>query len=335
LSGLQFKPITISFANFPTLRPFEILRNIPNRYHSNIKIIAVGSGFGSSPQLGVTHFMTDDLAALQSLNYLEIFSPADIPEALAIAEIVTETTGFQCVRLAMADPFPIHSNPLTDTEIQQLQNGIPLLVYKNTLTTADNNHKTVTAGSDNINISSGSNDKTAVSDTSTNNVNIVSDSELNLKTTNTPLNSITDTTDAYALKGVTNAAATSGAVPETDSVAIFTLGPIAATAIQAAQTINPNQKIVEVFTCPKLPLNQSAVQQLLTHFHKAITIEEHIKFGGLGTAIAQIIATQNIQIPLKIIGIEDPFTLPVGDLQYLRQAAGLTQENLLAAIKSS
>jgi transketolase len=49
LSSLNFKSFLLSAANFPTLRTFEHLRNIPNRYNSNVKIVAIGSGFGSTP----------------------------------------------------------------------------------------------------------------------------------------------------------------------------------------------------------------------------------------------------------------------------------------------
>jgi transketolase len=52
------------------------------------------------------------------------------------------------------------------------------------------------------------------------------------------------------------------------------------------------------------PLDESAIIKAAKETHQIITIEEHSIYGGLGSAVAEVV-TQNCPVPMKIIGIPD------------------------------
>jgi transketolase len=58
-----------------------------------------------------------------------------------------------------------------------------------------------------------------------------------------------------------------------------------------------------------------------------VTVEEHSIFGGLGTAISEVVATQ-YPCPLQILGIPDSFG-ESGESDELLEAYGLTVEAIV------
>ena len=55
------------------------------------------------------------------------------------------------------------------------------------------------------------------------------------------------------------------------------------------------------------------------------TLEEHSKIGGLGSAVAEVLAeSDQAQVPFIRIGLESGFVQQAGDQEYLRQASGLS-----------
>lgn len=74
------------------------------------------------------------------------------------------------------------------------------------------------------------------------------------------------------------------------------------------------------------PIDRELMEELLqSNYALAITVEEHSVIGGLGSAISEIIAEMNVDIPLLRIGIEDTFLRP-GNYQYLLEQAGLNSD---------
>lgn len=66
----------------------------------------------------------------------------------------------------------------------------------------------------------------------------------------------------------------------------------------------------------------------------AVTFENHNIYNGLGSAVAEIIAEQRQQIPLKRIGVKDQFG-QVGSLEYLKEVYGLTAVNIVETVRCS
>ncbi len=73
-SGL--KPFVYTITPFLAMRPFEFIRNDVCYQNTNVRLIGIGAGFAYST-LGPTHHAIEDIALMNVLPNLTIFSPAD------------------------------------------------------------------------------------------------------------------------------------------------------------------------------------------------------------------------------------------------------------------
>lgn len=73
------------------------------------------------------------------------------------------------------------------------------------------------------------------------------------------------------------------------------------------------------------PLDVQRVIELIDMQIPIITLEEHTIIGGLGTAVAEVIAESGKAVSFKRIGISDEFTHFVGDQYYLREKLGIVK----------
>jgi len=105
-------------------------------------------------------------------------------------------------------------------------------------------------------------------------------------------------------------------------VAVIATGNILATAKEVAERLN-----IGLISMPVIkPIDKEAILKLKTIY----TIEEHSLIGGLGSAVAEIIAGKNISF--KMFGIKDRFTKEAGSQEYLREKNGLTTEQIIKEI---
>ena len=80
------------------------------------------------------------------------------------------------------------------------------------------------------------------------------------------------------------------------------------------------------------PLNIEEIQKSMSDVRAVCTLEEHSIIGGLGSAVAEIIAEGSIKIPFKRFGIIDTDTKIVGSHEYLREVHRLSAPQLLEDI---
>ncbi|NPV56720.1 MAG: transketolase [Anaerolineae bacterium] len=79
---------TYSIANFPVMRCLEQVRNDICYHNLNVKIVAVGGGFGYG-SAGYTHHGLEDLAVMSALPNMTVLAPGDPVETrLAVRAIV-------------------------------------------------------------------------------------------------------------------------------------------------------------------------------------------------------------------------------------------------------
>ena len=76
------------------------------------------------------------------------------------------------------------------------------------------------------------------------------------------------------------------------------------------------------------PLDEQMIIKSIIKTKKVITIEEHQRTGGLGDAVASIIAEQNIQIKLIKMGIDDTFCSYIGSYDGIKKRYGLGNNTL-------
>lgn len=81
------------------------------------------------------------------------------------------------------------------------------------------------------------------------------------------------------------------------------------------------------------PMDNAYICQLALKYRVLVTIEEHSIVGGLGSAIAEILAHQGTAPPLLSLGISDTFVRTVGSQKFLRQIYGLSAKTIADRIE--
>ncbi len=108
-------------------------------------------------------------------------------------------------------------------------------------------------------------------------------------------------------------------------VAFLTTGGILFNVIKARGILNGQGTTVSLHSIPSLkPLDQELIIHLAKTSELIVTIEEHSIIGGLGGAVAEVLAEfPGWKPPLVRIGLRDGFSCEVGAQEYLRQVYGL------------
>lgn len=123
-------------------------------------------------------------------------------------------------------------------------------------------------------------------------------------------------------------------VREGRDVIIFSYGEMLGVAFRAAQELEKDgisAEVVDMFTLK--PFDSELVKREISGKRLAVTFENHSIIGGLGSAVAEVMAETASSIPLKRVGINDRFG-QVGTYEYLCREFGLTVENLTETIKN-
>lgn len=116
---------------------------------------------------------------------------------------------------------------------------------------------------------------------------------------------------------------------EGSDITLIAIGPMVGEALKAAQL---SQKSVEVINCHTIkPLDEKTILKSIEKTGKVITIEDHQITGGLGGAIAELLAQKNPK-KMVIMGVKDKFG-ESGSHQELYEKHGLTYKEILKQIK--
>ena len=88
---------------------------------------------------------------------------------------------------------------------------------------------------------------------------------------------------------------------------IIGCGPILEQAILAGNELKKKNISVEIINCHTIkPLDKATILRSVKKTKGLISIEDHQQAGGLGSAIAEMLA-ENYPLPMKIIGVKDCF----------------------------
>lgn len=86
-------------------------------------------------------------------------------------------------------------------------------------------------------------------------------------------------------------------------------------------------KLVNIFSIK--PLDIQLIKELSTNVKGILTIENHSVIGGLGGAIAEVLAQEKNHAPIRYIGVEDTFT-ESGSTTEVKEKYGLNVENIVS-----
>lgn len=123
-------------------------------------------------------------------------------------------------------------------------------------------------------------------------------------------------------------------IREGKDVLLISMGEMLADAVRAADELEKDKISVEVIDMFTLkPMDAKLIVDRMKGKSLVITFENHNIYNGLGSAVAEIIAEQRQQIPLKRIGVRDQFG-QVGSFEYLKEVYGLTVNNIIETIRN-
>jgi len=118
-------------------------------------------------------------------------------------------------------------------------------------------------------------------------------------------------------------------------VTLIASGGMLATANQVAEQLAGYGLSIRLLSMHTIkPLDRDAVVRAATETRFVFTLEEHSIEGGLGGAVAELMAEMDPgHAPLKRIGLRPEFNSTVGDQNYLKSLHGLDHESVLKTIQ--
>jgi len=118
-----------------------------------------------------------------------------------------------------------------------------------------------------------------------------------------------------------------------NDAAIFATGLMVEQALLAAEDLKAQSINASVIDCASIkPLDVESILEVISQSKIIVTAENHTVIGGLGSAIAEIMASNNIARPFFRIGVQDCFA-EGGSRSFLFGKYGLSAKDIAAAIK--
>ena len=118
-------------------------------------------------------------------------------------------------------------------------------------------------------------------------------------------------------------------IKEGEDITLISTGntlEIADTVTDKLKNKNIKASLISMHTVK--PLDENAVMEILKKGKPVFTLEEHSLIGGLGSAVADIIAQSDFNPVFRKFGTEDKFSHYVGGHDYIREKFGLTSEKI-------
>lgn len=117
---------------------------------------------------------------------------------------------------------------------------------------------------------------------------------------------------------------------------IITTGVMLKRALDAAETLHAAGIEAAVLHCPTVkPLDENLIREYAERAPVIITVEEHTTVGGLGSAVAEIIAESDFSAPKRFrrIGIPDVFPDQYGSQDSLLARYDITAEKIASTVE--
>lgn len=120
---------------------------------------------------------------------------------------------------------------------------------------------------------------------------------------------------------------------EKPEVAIIGCGPILGEALEAAEELKQIDVDVMVVNCHTIkPIDVDGITKAAKTCGAVVTVEEHQVIGGMGSAVAEVLA-QKFPVPIEFIGVKDFFGESAKDYRELWKKFGLLSEDVIEAVK--
>ena len=119
---------------------------------------------------------------------------------------------------------------------------------------------------------------------------------------------------------------------EGKDILIIAAGQLVSEALDCAEELEKEGysiEVIDMFTIK--PLDEKLLIKEAKGKSKIVTIENHSIYGGLGSAVSEVIAENGIPVPVKRIGVKEKFG-QVGTAEFLQEEFGLTAKQIKKTI---
>lgn len=118
---------------------------------------------------------------------------------------------------------------------------------------------------------------------------------------------------------------------EGKDITLIAIGSMVGDTVIAAQELEKRGIHARVISMHTLkPLDTGVIKKAAKETGGIITIEEHSIIGGLGSAVAEVLAEEQLRLPFFRIGIPDTFSKYIGDQEFLKEKYGLTPTHIIS-----
>jgi transketolase len=115
---------------------------------------------------------------------------------------------------------------------------------------------------------------------------------------------------------------------------IIAIGLMVKAALEAAQNLEPEGIDCRVLNMPTLkPIDEAAITQAAAETRAIVTAEEHLEHGGLGSAVARVVARYH-PVPMELVAIKDTYAKS-GKPAELLERYGLTAKDIEQGVRSA
>ena len=120
-----------------------------------------------------------------------------------------------------------------------------------------------------------------------------------------------------------------------NDVALIATGSILEECLEAAEVLEVtgvSTRVISMHTVK--PIDEKAILTAAMDCQLIVSVEEHNRLGGLGGAIAEILAGEGSGTKLAMIALDDVYSSVVGDQKYLRNLHGLDADAIVYKVTS-
>ncbi len=122
-------------------------------------------------------------------------------------------------------------------------------------------------------------------------------------------------------------------IREGRDITLFTTSTFLARGTEVADALKKHGTTTRLVSMHTLkPLDEDIILESVQKTGAIFTLEEHSVIGGLGSAVAEVLAESGMSVPFKRLAVADRFTKEIGLQEYMRAANGLSVDLLVQTI---
>ncbi len=116
---------------------------------------------------------------------------------------------------------------------------------------------------------------------------------------------------------------------------MITTGSISVEAHEAVRQLANDGVNLRFVVMPFLkPIDAEAILDSVRHTPWIMTVEEHNRFGGLGSAVAEVLAESGSATPLRRLHLPE-FVTEIGSQEHLRRISGIDARGIIEAVRQA